>query len=391
MGLMMQPNRIWGSILGAIVGSLIGSLVVGSLMGSIGLTSLAQPTPTPAKSTTSRASLGQTLAELDHIPNPEPGRDTYRLRISRQSKSLLDTGLDASKISGFYRLSDLQVLDLDGDREPEVLIHNYSGGAHCCSSALVYRYTNKGYQLDRHEFGNGGYGLRDSDKDGKPEFWSRDDAFAYAFVAYAGSRYPLQIWQYDRGNWQDVTRRYPKDLKDHAFGLWSSVQEQRQKIGPKPEQIDLAAIRGTLAAYLADKYLLNQGEDGWQRVRQAYTWPDRESFFKTLQRFLQVHAYIPGTFNDRISFGPNEDSGSIGGRLLPGVRHRYRINMGAGQSFSMSPSPVTVRVIYPDGKLWYSIGPNQSIGIRKLPQSGDYGIELTSDRDRTYGIQVQVR
>lgn len=393
----MQGQHRWWQ-LGRWTIASIGAM--GSIGATIGLVaptpqlSLADPTPGPRSASPIRtARFGNTQAELLHSPSPEPGRDSYRLSITRQGKRLLDRVIDTNQIPGLYRLMGMEVRDLDGDREPEILLDHFSGGAHCCSSAHIYRYESGQYRLSSHDFGNGGYALRDSDRDGKPEFWSRDDAFAYRFTAYAGSRYPLQVWGYNNGNWQDITRRYGAVLKDHAFGLWRDYQEMRPQLSPTPAQIELSQIRATLAAYLADKYLLNQGEDGWRRVRQAYRWSDRDAFFTDLQRFFGANAYLAGPFNDRITFEPNADSSSIGGRLLPGLRHRYKINVRAGQSFMLSPSQPSpmIRVIFPDGKLWYSVASGQSIGMRQLPQSGDYVIELVSDRDRRYGIGIEVR
>ena len=36
--------------------------------------------------------------------------------------------------------SSVDVRDLDGDGEPEVLVKLYSGGANCCLSSLIFRY-----------------------------------------------------------------------------------------------------------------------------------------------------------------------------------------------------------------------------------------------------------
>ncbi len=46
------------------------------------------------------------------------------------------------------------------------------------------------------------------------------------------------------------------------------------------------------APHLIYKYLLGQGQDGWQRVKQVYKGSDREEFFKQLRDFLQANGYI---------------------------------------------------------------------------------------------------
>jgi hypothetical protein len=179
----------------------------------------------------------------------------------------------------------LPVVDLDGDKEPEVIADFFTGGAHCCTYSLIYRYDKQAnrYNKIRHDWGNGGYRLKDLDKDGLPEFESRDDRFAYAFTSYAASGYPLQIWQYRQGKMIDVTRRYPKLVQIHAQQLWQTYRELRHKGDDG---------KGFLAAYLADKYLLNQGQDGWKKLQQNYKERDRAQFFAEVRKFLRRTGYI---------------------------------------------------------------------------------------------------
>ncbi|WP_193195233.1 hypothetical protein [Nostoc sp. MG11] len=50
--------------------------------------------------------------------------------------------------------------------------------------------------------------------------------------------------------------------------------------------------KGFLAPYLANKYMLGQGQDGWQRVQQAYKGRDRTKYFADLRKFLRETGYI---------------------------------------------------------------------------------------------------
>jgi hypothetical protein len=191
----------------------------------------------------------------------------------------------ALPVGGLFTDNKLPILDLDGNKEPEVIADFFTGGAHCCTYSLIYRYDSKfqQYKRIRQEWGNGAYRLQDLDKDGLPEFNSRDDRFAYAFTAYAASGYPLQIWQYRQGKMIDVTRRYPKLIFNHASELWQTYTQLRQQGDDG---------KGFLAAYLADKYLLGQGQDGWQRVQQAYKKSDRAQYFAQLRKFLRESGYM---------------------------------------------------------------------------------------------------
>ncbi|WP_225894383.1 hypothetical protein [Atlanticothrix silvestris] len=79
-----------------------------------------------------------------------------------------------------------------------------------------------------------------------------------------------------------VTRRYPKLIYNNAFELWKTYNQERQQGDDG---------KGFLAAYLADKYLLGQGQDGWKRVQQTYQKSDRLQYFADLRKFLRETGY----------------------------------------------------------------------------------------------------
>ncbi|WP_427160194.1 hypothetical protein ACQFX9_00305 [Aliinostoc sp. HNIBRCY26] len=258
-------------------------LVSLTLLG--GLTAINQP----AQADTITGESGNVRAEISFEKPEEFQYKNVRLQIKRAGKTVLNQNLPQESeydrpIGGLFT-DKLPVLDLDGNKEPEVMADFFTGGAHCCTYSLIYRYNSKSqqYQKIRHDWGNGGYQLKDLDKDGKPEFISRDDRFAYAFTSYAASGYPIQIWQYRQGKMIDVTRRYPKEVASHAAEVWKTYTEIRQQGEDEG--------KGFLAAYLADKYLLGQGQDGWRRVQQAYKKSDRNQYFTELRKFLRETGY----------------------------------------------------------------------------------------------------
>ncbi|GAX39635.1 WD-40 repeat-containing protein [Tolypothrix sp. NIES-4075] len=232
---------------------------------------------------------GNVRAEISYDKPQEYQYKNVRLKIIRAGKTILDKKLPQE--SGYDRPSGslagenkLPVVDLDGNKEPEVIADFFTGGAHCCVYSLIYRYngTSKQYSKIRHEWGNAGYELKDLDKDGLSEFESRDDRFAYAFTSYAASGYPLQIWQYRQGKMIDVTRRYPKLIAKHASENWQTYL-QAKKEGDDG--------KGFLAAYLADKYMLGQGKDAWQQVEQVYQGSERSKYFAQVRQFLRETGY----------------------------------------------------------------------------------------------------
>ena len=237
---------------------------------------------------------GNVQAELSYSCI-EPGeygecrKNRSHLTIIRDGKTLLHTRIangdrpvvtyDLSAAGGF------QVRDLDGDREPEVIVNTYTGGAHCCTISSIYRYspTENHYTETNRDWQHSGYRLEDLDHDGIPEWVSGDDRFAYRFASYAASGRPLQIWQYRQGNFIDVSRQFPQLIYENAHQLWQSYQEAKSQ-GYE--------TKGMLAGYLAAKYLLGQESDGWERVKQAYQAGDRQEFFQNLRRFLEETGYM---------------------------------------------------------------------------------------------------
>jgi hypothetical protein len=69
--------------------------------------------------------------------------------------------------------------------------------------------------------------------------------------------------------------------------------------------LTVSDVRGTVAAYVADQYLLGAGEKGWRLARRAVrrreirkygefdSWPVGQRYLKRLHRFLKRKGYIP--------------------------------------------------------------------------------------------------
>jgi hypothetical protein len=228
---------------------------------------------TPWRPRTETAARGNVRAQLTYQLRRSPGLPqvrALRLRISVASQNRRDDRLTFGCPYCFQPLSalgvgakSLTIRDLDGDRGLDVIADFYTGGAHCCSVSLIYGYRAATNSFGRkiHTWGDPGYRLVDLDHDGVPELRSADDRFAYAFTCFACSPLPIQIWHYRAGALVDVTRRYRSAVRADASSIWRLyLRERRRSDGD---------VRGILAAYLADKYLLGTQADGWRRLRQA--------------------------------------------------------------------------------------------------------------------------
>ncbi len=249
-----------------------------------------------------RAARGVVSADLSFRETNSSYHD-LRIAVRRRGRVFLSTAVarlacrDCS-VSGLDVLVEpqpLTVRDLDGDGEPEVLLDLYTGGAHCCFYTVILRYDGRTYRGTVAFWGDPGYDLRDLDRDGRPEFVTADDRFAYAFTSYAGSVLPIQVRRYDHGRLLDVTSEYPALVRSEAASLWAQYKQDHTHRD--------ADLRGLLAAWLADQYRLGRGEEGWEQLEAAYRrgelsaprvdpiWPAGRKYLAALRSFLVKTGY----------------------------------------------------------------------------------------------------
>jgi hypothetical protein len=178
-----------------------------------------------------------------------------RLTIARGAKVVYDQPVAATECArqcwpgALPPAVPLHVVNLQRAREAAVVLDLYTGGAHCCSVGEVFSWDagTSTYRQAEHDFGDPGYRLIDLSRDGRREFVSADDRFAYQFTAYAFSGLPLQVWRF-AGAFTDVTRRYPRQVARDARG-WL----QRFRAAARQGQ-----GLGYLAAWAADEELLHR-------------------------------------------------------------------------------------------------------------------------------------
>jgi hypothetical protein len=178
-----------------------------------------------------------------------------------------------------------QLKDLDGDGDPELTLDFFVNPPRCCSYSLIYRYAalQNRYVPLQYSWDYKPPLVKDLDRDGIPEFDGFNSSFPFDFVSsYDDAAFPKQVLQYRQGEMFDVTRQYPEAVRENANRLWQDyLRRQAQNL----------EVKGVLAAYLADKYALGEGDEGWQQVRQSYTGSDREQFLTRLRGALRRLGY----------------------------------------------------------------------------------------------------
>jgi hypothetical protein len=263
---------------------------------------IGMSTAAPAGATTKSAHAGDVEAQVSYDKAGDYGFKNVRIKITRAGQVLRDELAPCENkepdadcaayppwpvVQGGH--NPIRVLSIDTDPEPEVIVELFSGGAHCCVLSPIYDFdpTTNSYRRLVVNWADPGYRLKDLGGDGRLEFVSADGRFAYEFASFAGSAFPLRIWRFRAGRLVDVTRSFKREIARHAASLRRDyVRARRQKD---------VELRGILAAYAADKYLLGQRKSALKYLRRAKhrgdLGKDAEAFISKLRRFLKARGY----------------------------------------------------------------------------------------------------
>lgn len=193
--------------------------------------------------------------------------------------------------------SSVHVVALDATSQPSVLLDLYSGGAHCCTIEQILSFdpATKAYSVAEHDFGDPSYKLADLAGDGKLEFVSADDSFAYAFTDFAASGLPLQIVSFAGGKFTSVTASYPKLIgKDAALWLKAYKSMAKSKFSDSVGVIAAwAADEDELGhSKLVDSYLAKQAKLGHLNSALSPEEPGGAKFVAKLKKFLRRRGYL---------------------------------------------------------------------------------------------------
>jgi hypothetical protein len=193
---------------------------------------------------------------------------------------------------------DVAELDVDAepeDAEPEVVVGGFTGGAHCCVVAIVYRWNGSVYETAEHNFLDAGYDLEDLDGNGVAEFVSRDARFAFLYGSFAESVFPIQMYAFNNA-FIDITTGFPDEVKADMRALRKEYERRadtRRRLG----------VRSALAAYVADLYSLDRDRKVNRVLKTALrrglldrqtrfdAGPFRKRFISDLKRTLDRFGY----------------------------------------------------------------------------------------------------
>ena len=215
-------------------------------------------------------SSGPVKVSVSYTPpdRSEPASDNLQYQLSYEdnasSKDSRTISLQSSVDA--YSFSNLSLLDLDSDGISELIVKDYSGGAHCCTRTLIHSLQEGEFvEVDTGYLDGLGGRFEDLDEDGLSEFVTVDNRFLYRFSSYAGSRPPLLISTFEDGELIETTKQYPETIREQI----AEVEETLTG--------DFAyEVNGLLAGYVAMKSLVGEYEEGWQYMLERYD-PESEA------------------------------------------------------------------------------------------------------------------
>jgi hypothetical protein len=252
--------------------------------------------PSAALAMTKTAHSGTVTATVTY-QGTYPSYRNERLTIAQAGTVFYSAPVVATLCHRSCEPSAVHVVNLEGGGPPDVVLDLFSEGAHCCSIEQVFSFDpgTMTYSRSQYDFGDPGVNLVDLGHNGRFEFLSANDAFAYTFTDFAASGLPIQIFQFSGGHFVDVTRDYPTLIaKDAGRWLKAFKSMARQHYSDSV---------GVIAAWAADEdllgrsqqvasYLAQQAKAG--HLNSALGPPEAtgKKFVAALQRFLRRHGYL---------------------------------------------------------------------------------------------------
>ncbi len=187
--------------------------------------------------------------------------------------------LKASKSTVESKIQISGLADINGDGWPEVVLEDYSGGAHCCTSLIVLSLRVDGPAVVFAErLGSANAKMQDLDGDGRKEILT-EHLFEYALGSFATGTFELPV-AYSAG----PDGVYHVNTREFKNWLRTGYEEERAKLSQSsgdPEQHDTELVNLFFLAYL-----VGQTNDAYSYLAQLEQIPGREHPLATLRTNL---------------------------------------------------------------------------------------------------------
>ena len=199
----------------------------------------------------------------------------------------------ASFAASGKRDAPLQVVDLDADGEPEVLVDTYTGGAHCCALTEILRFNGSDVRAVRGLVGQHRLRAEGPQRRRAPGVRHRRRRLLLRLHSFAGSLPPAARPRLRRRG-QGLVQRRDAPVPGAGAQEHEGRPARAGAGAPRPLR-DLGAV----SAYVADLYLLGRGREVRPYLQRARKRGDLrnatgrapKSFDRRLLAFLHKQGY----------------------------------------------------------------------------------------------------
>jgi len=192
--------------------------------------------------------------------------------------TLAAVGQPAIVIPWATAIDPLTGTDLTGEGTPDLVVQSFTGGAHCCFQTLVYDLGVALTPVLRTPPSNCLGKFEDVDRDGRREFVTCDDLFAYAYCPFAFSPMPKVVLAYERGRGfvpagPRFAAAYADDIAAHTRALEAAATAPATPSGvfPSPDRCAVLAL-------VLDHLYAGQTATAWAAFERFYPQPGAPSF-----------------------------------------------------------------------------------------------------------------
>jgi hypothetical protein len=178
-------------------------------------------------------------------------------------------------IEQFHHFDPFAGSDVTGEGNADLIVHTYSGGAHCCFSTAVYNLGLVMTKVLETPQSNCDANFEQLDGDAALEVLTCDDIFAYHFCCYAGSPMVRVILDYQpAAGYLPASPQFPHL---YAEAIASHTAMAAQAVPGEMCENDGTTKCAVLPLVLDYLYSGRPGE-AWAQLNQWYPYPDLNAF-----------------------------------------------------------------------------------------------------------------
>ena len=192
------------------------------------------------------------------------------------------------RIPGVSKIDALSGQDITGDALPDLVVHRYSGGAHCCFSTHLFSLRSDTTEaILRTPDSNCDGSFEDLDGDGVYEFLTCDDVLAYSFCPYAISPAPEVVLAYRDGQgYVPASPRFASRYDQRIELARSSLDIARSDAPADTPDARCQALSITMEMIYAGRH-----DEGWAYFEQALPTEDHRSTRAEVEALLEESPY----------------------------------------------------------------------------------------------------